>query len=418
VKKKNNSIGNDSRFIYIILANIFSSIGSGITSLTISWLIVQQPDGAQVYGYTFIGVTLTSFFLSPYIGSIIDKYPRKNFLLFSQIWGFSFVLALAFIAHSQDSLTIWQLVILQVVGSLYWNFVFPGIFAFVHEIFQPDQYQKLNSVLEVQNQVASMLSAGIAGLIMTHIHVSTILFIDAMTYLIGFFLFLAIPYTKQNQKNRNQKVHYLESMKEGFIYLRKMPWISLFFICTLSPFIVIMIGNYLDPIHVLHTLKANPSALGTASALYAIGAIFSGIFITKWMKKRGSHTTILCTVIISLFSTLCIALSPHLSLFYLAALGKGIGNAGTRICRNTMMMEMVPNHIIGRIRSCIDGVGLGIRVMSVSIFTTLMGTIGTRGSYFTLSIFLLFSGIIIYLSKSAIDFAIYKRTKKESISSL
>lgn len=69
----------------LLLANIISAIGSGISAFTIPWLIINMNEGEKIYGLLFISVTITIFFLSPYIGVIIDNFPRKKILLYCEI---------------------------------------------------------------------------------------------------------------------------------------------------------------------------------------------------------------------------------------------------------------------------------------------------------------------------------------------
>ncbi|SFJ45295.1 MFS transporter [Thermoflavimicrobium dichotomicum] len=403
------SFWKDYKLFAFLLANITSSIGSGITAIAIAWLIVKKPGGETIYGYTLLGVTLASFFLSPYIGTIIDRYSRKKYLLFTQLWGGSFVFSFAVYSFLTGDISIWQLIVLEIVGTLYWSLIFPGIFAFAHEIFHPDQYKKLNSLLEIQSQTASLLSAGFASLMITKVHISTILFIDTMTYVLGFLLILSIRYIPQIKNKAPQSMSHWTSMKEGFLYLKKIPWIAIFFISSLMPFIVVMVGNYLNPIHILSTLKADASAMGIAEALYAVGAALSGLFMAWLMNRWNMVSAIIFTVFLSFISTLLMALIPSLSLFLLLKVFKGVGNAGTRIVRNTVMMEIVPNHLMGRINSSINGVSLGIRVLLVFSFTQLIHMIGTQGSYFILSILLFISLISIYLSKTTILSALNKQ---------
>jgi hypothetical protein len=45
------------------------------------------------------------------------------------------------------------------------------------------------------------------------------------------------------------------------------------------------------------------------------------------------------------------------------------GNAGTRVARSSLMMELIPNDKTGRVDSLFRAVGLMIRMLLLSIFT-------------------------------------------------
>ncbi|MFS1514723.1 hypothetical protein VQL36_20270 [Chengkuizengella sp. SCS-71B] len=51
-------IVQDKRFLKILTANIFSSIGSGITVIAIPWMIVTGENGASTFGLVSLSLTI------------------------------------------------------------------------------------------------------------------------------------------------------------------------------------------------------------------------------------------------------------------------------------------------------------------------------------------------------------------------
>ncbi|MGQ0519429.1 hypothetical protein ACT453_61945, partial [Bacillus sp. D-CC] len=45
------------------------------------------------------------------------------------------------------------------------------------------------------------------------------------------------------------------------------------------------------------------------------------------------------------------------------------GNAGTRVARNVLMMEEIPNEVMGRVDSLFRLIGTGIRIVLLMLFT-------------------------------------------------
>lgn len=391
----------DRRLYTLLTANIFSSVGSGITMIGVPWLLVNREGGEQLFGYAALAMTLLLFFLSPYIGVLIDRVSRKKMLLWSEVAGFSIVAFFAAWGHFRESYETWQLIAIYMGGSLYYTIHFPTQFAFNQEIFDRSQYQSLNSVMEIQNQTASMVAGGLSSLLIEKVNLSYLLWLDASTYIIGFILLSTIPYVPSNDLARQKKVTIWSNMKEGFLYLKDKPLFFLFFVCALMPFIGVMVGNYLFPVFIAKTLQADATVMGLSDMIYAIGAVLAGLSLPYIITRIGSYKAVTITVAVFAMGIMTAAWVPLVWLFLVVKMFLGWGNAGARVARNTLLMETVPNSMMGRVNSFFNAVGMGFRVSLIGLFSQ---TISYTGASISLSIMglLLFGALIgVFASRSA-----------------
>lgn len=403
----------DRRMMFLMIANILSSIGSGITMIGVPWLLVNRSGGSEIFGYATLASTIILFFLSPHIGVYIDRISRKKMLLGSEVVGGSVTLLFALWGLSAGHFETWQLIVIYFSGSLYYNVHFPTQFAFTQEIFSKEQYKTLNSILEVQNQSTSMIAGGLASLLIDHIDFAWILLADAMTYFLGFGLFLLIPYIKNRSVTANGAVSMLSNIREGFAYLKTRPLLVMFFLCALMPFLCVMVGNYLYPVYITSVLHGGANVLGAADMIFAIGAVLAGLTVPLLMQRLGSYyTTILSFVIFSL-SIVFFYVFPLVSIFLLFKTLNGWGNAGSRVARNTILMEMVPNHLIGRVNSFFNTVGMGMRVLLIGVCTQIVSFQGARTAILLLGVLLVVSFIGLIGSKPLFNVA--AQTKNEAV---
>ncbi|MFD0696900.1 MFS transporter [Paenibacillus sp. GCM10027628] len=383
-----------------MIANILSSIGSGVTMIGVPWLLVNRAGGDEIYGYATLASTIVLFFLSPQIGVFIDRFSRKKLLLLSEVIGGSVTLGFALWGFYAGHFETWMLITLYFSGSLYYNVHFPTQFAFTQEIFSKEQYKTLNSMLEVQNQSTSMIAGGISSLVVDHVDMAWILLADAMTYFAGFGLFLLIPYVQNRLVKATQAGSMWSNIAEGFRYLKTKPILVVFFLCALMPFICVMVGNYLYPVYITSVLHGGADVFGAADMIFAIGAVVAGLTVPMLMQRLGSYyTTILAFVLFSLSIIFFYAL-PIVSIFLAFKTLNGWGNAGSRVARNTILMEIVPNHLIGRVNSFFNTVGMGMRVLLIGICTQIVTFQGARAALLLLGALLLVSLIGLIRSKS------------------
>ncbi|MCG7343746.1 MFS transporter [Sporosarcina sp. ACRSL] len=381
----------DSRFRLIIFANIAASIGSGITMIAIPWLLVTSENGEAVFGYVALCMTILSFILTPFVGHLIDSMSRKRILLSSQMVSLMILLIFSVMGLVGASYETWHYMIIYMIGSLYYTFFYPTMFALNQEIFSKEQYNSLNGTMEIQGQLSSMIAGGVASLLLTKWDLHYILLMNVCTYAVAIYFYLKLPYKKQNTRVKKRVVKTRGA--EGIKYLWKRPVLFIFLLFSTMPFIGVMMTNYLFPVYLKDVLQVSGSIYALENMIYAIGAVTAGAMIPIIAKKMGNEKTIIVSVVLY---TIVISLIIHVNLpiyltimFFLA-----IGNSGARVARNSFIMEWVPNDIIGRVDSVFRSIGLLLRVFLLAIFT------GMVSSGFILYCFIVLSGVLVIASIS------------------
>lgn len=339
----------DFRIRRLLLANITGSIGSGITIIAIPWLLIQRDNGEQLYGYVTIATTIALFALVPHYGAWLDRHSRKAAMLAGEIFGAVCTLAMAGWMLVTGETATWQLLFLFFSGMLYYTLHYPAKFAFVQQIFERKHYQQLMGLLEIQGQTASMLAGGLAGLMLEHVSFTIILLVDAGTYLCSYFIQRTIPYEATHLATAGPRTGVWADLTEGLRWLGARPKFTMFIICTLAPFVAVMVGNYLFPIYVQKILQAPATVFGLGEMAFALGAICAGLIGPRLLDRLPPATVALVMMGIFIAGLGVLSGLHTVATFYLALLLLGIGNAGSRVARGTVMLHEVPNAIMGRV---------------------------------------------------------------------
>jgi MFS family permease len=347
-----NPLLRDPRAQRLIAANLTSAIGSGVTIIAVPWLLVNRPGGSQIFGWTTALTTIAIFLFAPYYGAWVDRHSRKTMLLLGDVFGFTATLAMAVTGLVRGEYATWQLVTVYFCGMFYYTLHFPAKFAFTQQIFAREHYQSLTSAMEIQGQTASMLAGGLASVLLDHVSLTTILVIDASTYAISFALQSTIPYQPTHQTSGAKSgpaPNAWRAVGEAWEWLRARPALSTFLLCSFVPFLCIMASNYLFPIYVAQTLHASPGVYGRGEMVFAIGAIIAGLIVPHLTARFSHARTSVAWAVVFMAGLALTAVWPRIAPFYLAMLLQGLGNAGVRVARNVIVLETVPNAIMGRI---------------------------------------------------------------------
>jgi MFS family permease len=359
----------DSRIQRLLLANITGSIGSGITIVAIPWLLVHRSGGDEIYGYATIGTTLLLFLFMPYYGSWIDSHSRKTMLLAGEVFGLAATLSMAAVAYFSDRVDTWQLIVSYFCGMMYYTLHYPAKYAFLQQIIDSRHFQSLTGLLEIQGQAASMLSGGLAGVLVERTPLWIILLIDAGTYLFSFAVQSTLPYKATHLTRDAPRTSAWRMMAEGWGWLRAHARLSIFFGCTLVPFILVMVDNYLLPVYVTTVLRASSTVFGGGEIAFAVGALLAGVFIPMIASSRGADPVIIATMTACLIAIGLLTLL-HTPEGYFIAMGIfGLGNAGCRVARTAVMLHVIPNPVIGRVGMFFSAADRLLRTILISTST-------------------------------------------------
>ncbi len=353
----------DPRIRRLLLANITGSIGAGVTIIAIPWILIQREGGERLYGYITILSTLALFAMVPHYGAWLDRHSRKAAMLAAEVFGAVTTLSMATWMFVTGEAATWQLLVIFFCGMLYYTLHFPAKFAFVQQVFERKHYQALMGLLEIQGQTASMLAGGLAALMIDHVDLSTILLLNGGTYVFSYFIQRPLPYTASHVSADQPKTSVTADLVEGLRWLGARPAFTTFILCTLAPFVAVMVGNYLFPIYVQHILRASAAVFGTGEMAFAVGAIAAGLAGPPLLTRLPTATVALGMMALFVVGLALLSGVPTVATFYVALLLIGLGNAGARVARGTVLLHEVPNALMGRVNVVIAAVDRLVRTL-------------------------------------------------------
>lgn len=392
----------DTRIQRLLLANLTGSIGSGVTIFAVPWLLVQQPGGSATYGFVTLVTTIVLFCFMPYYGVWVDRHSRKTMLLGSELFGFTAMglLALAATFAGQGA---GILAAVYFCGMLYYTLHYPAKFAFLQQVFDKSQYQSLMGLIEIQGQTAMMIAGGLGVLLVEHVSLPTILLFDTATYLCSFAIQSTIPYRATHLESgaAPAPASAWRAIGEGWQWLRERPQLAVFFAASLTPFICIMVGNYLFPIYVVQTLHAGAWVLGVGEIIFALGAILAGASLPRLISAYSAQRTVPFTMVLFAGGLLLAVVAPFVPLYLLGALLLGYGNAGSRVARGAAILHLVDNRVMGRVGSFYHAYDRVLRTVLTTVMIPLVATHGAQAAFALLLAVLLLGLVAVLRTRTA-----------------
>ena len=388
---------NKQAIFLLFLANIISGIAQGISMIAIPWYFVKIVSRPEIFANSYLGVTFLTLFWGLYAGTLIDRYSRKKLFVIINIVCGILIGAIAFYGNYISSLPDVLVILVFAITIFNYNVHYPNLYAFGQEITEPKNYGRLNSYIEVQGQVTSVLSGAFAAILLTGTNnnvldiggftfvlpvdieawdIYEIFLLDAATYIAVIFVFMLIRYTPIS-KEKTHKAGLFDRLQAGFRYLRDHPIIFVFGLASYMLFAFTLVEIHVVlPLYVKNFLGMGGNVFASAEIYYSFGAIFSGLLILRLFKKFNTVIGVIILMIIVACAFYLMFIYKILWVFFLGNFLLGITNAGVRILRTTYIFNHVPNNLIGRTGSVFNTLNIVVRMLLIGLFTLSFFQIG------------------------------------------
>ena len=424
---------NKKAISLLFLANSISGCAQGISMIGVVWYMNSVLKVGAAYGVFYAFVVLCSMFWGLYVGSLIDRYNRKNIFLGINLVGGMVLLGASAVGFSMDHVPFILSAVVFATTTFIYNAHYPNLYAIAQEISEPKDYARITSYIEIQGQATTVLSGALAAVLMQGYQIGEasffqpyipasfhfeawslpkILLLDGITYAVSLFVIWFVHYTPLKERSIDTS-SIQERMMYGIRYLKDNRLILIFGTASLAVFITIIINAYYQmPVYINLFLHKKSAVFAGSELFFAFGALLAGIFARYVFNK----TNIVFKVIALTFASVCcyfiFMFNKNLSVFFCCNFVLGLSNAAIRIFRVTYIFKLVPNHVIGRVN--------GILNLASYFFRFLIGLLfaipffnqenGVRYSMLFLALFALVSALIL-LSK-------YKVLKAEELKKL
>ncbi len=351
-------------------ANIISGFAQGITLVCIPWYIISVLEEPDYVSYLVGGVQFATVFFGLYAGTLVDRLNRKHLFIGNAAAGAVILTLCGLLSWGMPTVPIFFIALAILTTYFIFTIHFPNLYAFVQELFPPEEYGKANSAIELQIQITRAIGMTLGGLLpsgqLPFIEgelfepwsLQAIFVLNGIAYAASIIFIVPIIYKPIESALANQDSLY-ERVKYGLRFLGKRPAIFVFGICShIVFFSALVFYPYLLPTYVDSVLhmprESGQMYVGSAAAISAVGSLLAGLVSIVWQRayKRVNKINGILGFLVGTVA-LFIVLSAVHNVYFLMGLTAFLGffNSTARIFRVTYILQVVPNHVIGRANS-------------------------------------------------------------------
>ena len=278
----------ESNIKLLLLGRAVSLFGSTIYLIVLPLYILNTTKNLKTTGIFFAAVNFPTIIVSIFIGTIIEKFNKKNIILICDFLTSMLYFVLFLYLKNFSSLTFLFLISLLInIISKFFEIASKVLFS---EINSPESLQKYNGLQSFMENTIIIVGPVIGTYLFVTFDFNLILIIVSLGYFLSFLQELFIKYEK-NLDLSIEKTNFLEDFKEGISYIRSNKIILNFFILVM--FLNFFIANndeIINPGILIRKYEISEKLFGFSATSYGAGSVFAGIFIYynnkfKFLKK-------------------------------------------------------------------------------------------------------------------------------------
>jgi MFS family permease len=346
---------------YVFAANVISMLGSGMNSAAVAWYILEATHSEMALGTFAVLQTVPAMLMLPFTGVIIDREDRRRLVMMLDAVRAGIILTVAVLAF-RHRVQVWQLYLMNtLVAAGFWMF-WPTITALVQELTPEGTFVQSNTFLLAGVQGGWLIAGAMVGFMYNHIGLGGVLLIDVSTYVVSFFCYFAVRKGRhvvlRPQELRTdilaaetQFERFWREMREGLHFLGDHRAVVLLGISWALFLGAMITGVVVTPSLSERIFHAGAVGYGWLNAGWGTGAFVSALYAPKVIARLGGRRSVAFSMALLAVCVVSAPISHFLFLaiafYFLMGSARGVGG----VAMNTSLMEMVPQHLMGRVQN-------------------------------------------------------------------
>ncbi|MCX5692690.1 MAG: MFS transporter [Candidatus Omnitrophica bacterium] len=356
----------DKNFFLLWFAQIVSNFGDRLDQMALIGLIYLRTPGSTIELAKLLSFTiLPVFIIGPIAGICVDRWNRRATMIICDLIRGGLVLLLPLIIKYSTSMVPVYIVVFIIFSVT--RFFLPSKLSIIPDIVHKDKLLLANSLSSTTMMIATIVSFGFSGLIVAALGPQAGFYIDSVSYFISAALvFFVVVKLKENIESQKAGVELTDiakrtvigDIREGLVYLKghkdvRMVANTMFFLMAGVGSIYIVIIVFIQ-----EALRSSTEHLGFLVMFLGIGlflgSVIYGRFGSKFSKRKVINFGLLTTGLIIVIFAACLKFIPSFFIAGILSIALGIFSAPIIVSSNTLLHEVMPNEMRGRIFSSLE----------------------------------------------------------------
>lgn len=363
-----------SDFRWYFFGQLISISGTWMQSVAQGWLVFELTHSEFALGVVAFAAGIPSLLLSPFAGVLVDRFPRRNILLWTQTIQMILAFILAILVFA-GTVQVWHITLLAFLLGMTRCVDAPARQSFIKDMVGTDDMSSgitLNSIMVNGGRV---VGPALAGGLLISVGAGWCFFINGATFL-AVLVSLLVIHPRFHSVGAGHGSP-LGQMREGLAFSRQHETILPLLLLAAVGSVFAANTITLLPALADTVLHAPVNGLSTLSITQGIGAVIAGLMLTMLVNRYGHGRVVSIMVLLLSVTMILLARTAVLEISGLLMAIYGFAFVLFFVNTNTMIQHEVPDEVRGRVMSLFTLTFLGLTPMGALVIGWLANIIGT-----------------------------------------
>ncbi len=397
LEHSSNKLFKNKPYRLLISSQLISNLGDWLSLLAVFTLVGLKWNATPLeVSLIVLSLAIPMTVLGPLSGVFADRLERKYIMIASDVARGFIIMGLVFAEN------LWHIYTLLFLLGTCSSIFTPAKNGKLKEIVPNHHMQQAASISSLIENGTKIIGPALSGFLLAIWDIQIIFIIDSLSFFLSAFILIKLPISHNIHHSKNgtvkkQKQSILQELKEGFAYIKSVPFIFYGIILMAVMMFVLQMADSQFVLLFRELKEVSSSLIGTVMAASGGGFIIAGLILSKIQIKRPVNSMIAGCFILGLgFGTIALFTQlqtpyPFIWASLLACLGS-LGAGFVFIPFQSTVLQDTPVEMSGRTLGTIG---------SIMMFSSLVGPLtgGIIGSYIGApSLFLLSSSGLCIIS--------------------
>ncbi|MCH2529129.1 MAG: MFS transporter [SAR202 cluster bacterium] len=388
-------------FRLLWFGNLCVNSADWLQILTIGWLILEITNGDTVITGAVLALrTLPVFLIGPWAGVLADKFDRRSLIKLTQFMMAVLAVLFAVLVSMSDftdtgvsgPLKPWHLFVYVGITGISVSIIRPVRQSLVANVVPLENLRNATALNALTRTSARLVAPAIGGMLIYLLGFKWNFYIEAACYL-GITISMLRMKTPYGNNPVPKNTSVLKDLYTGIEYISKnralAQVITLSFVptCIFQPLVFIL------PIYVASVLNEGPAVGGTLLAIMGLGGVATSFYLASKDFPLKKGLTVILALIMGCAAISALSLSNIIIVAYVMFLILGVCQTNIRVGTNTLIQEIVPDELRGRVTS-IYNFDNGFTAISILMLGILFNYLEVGQALLYVAVFSGFIGIL------------------------
>lgn len=389
----------DRSFLALWAGTLAVRLGNQIGTIALTWLVLEATGSGARIGLTLALYAAGDMAASPFVGVLLDRFPRKFLLNLANVLLLAIFTLLALLSFDHRLPFVTLLALVVVAGALT-PLSYLGRMILLPNLVGPEVWPLANTAMQFNMNLVTLLGPALGGILVATIGTADTLLLTAASYGLYALTLLVLPSRAFRSHAAEPDTAFRSDLTVGWRFLRQVPILAvltgmtLLFSLTYGPLEPAL------PILVHTVYHGGAQTLGFLWSGFAVGALVGTVLWGRF-SPDWSLRPLVSGIIVAwgIFSGL-VGLLPGVPLAMASLALGGLTYAPYNILYTTWRQRLVPDPLRGKVFGTINGItGIGLP-LGQALGGFLIAAVGARHTVLVGGLACIALGALAYAGRS------------------